>query len=156
LTLEQQDRSLWDAGQIGEGVGLLAPSGGAYQLQAAIAACHDISPSAEKTDWTRIAVLYGKLAALSASPFVELNRAVAVAMADGPAVGLLLVDALDAAGDLEGYHLLAATQADLLRRLGRRAEAAEAYERALALAPTEAEQRYLAGRLAEVAPEKRS
>ncbi|MDX6254009.1 MAG: polymerase sigma-70 factor, subfamily [Frankiales bacterium] len=149
MTLEDQDRSLWDRGQIAEGVRLLAP-GGPYQLQAAIAACHVTAARVEDTDWTRIASCYDELARLTASPFVELNRAIAVAMADGPAVGLPLVDALDRSGALAGYHLLAATQADLLRRLGRRTEAAAAYERALDLAPTEAERRYLQRRIDEL------
>jgi RNA polymerase sigma-70 factor, ECF subfamily len=151
LTLEQQDRSLWNQLFIAEGLQLLdSDPTGSYQLQAAIAACHDTAGDAATTDWHRIAWLYGKFAALTPSPFVELNRAIAVAMAEGPAVGLLLVEAIEAAGTLDGYHLLPATRADLLRRLDRRTEAAPAYEQALALAPTEAEQRYLRRRIAEV------
>jgi RNA polymerase sigma-70 factor (ECF subfamily) len=149
VTLEEQDRSLWDRDQIAEGIRLVAP-GGAYQLQAAIAACHATAAHVDDTDWTRIASYYDDLAQLTASPFVELNRAIAVAVADGPAVGLALVDALDRSGALDGYHLLPATQADLLRRLGRRTEAAAAYEKALALAPTEAERRYLQRRIDEL------
>jgi RNA polymerase sigma-70 factor (ECF subfamily) len=149
VTLEEQDRSLWDRDQIAEGTRLLAP-GGPYQLQAAIAACHATAAHVDDTDWTRIASYYDDLAQLTASPFVELNRAIAVAVADGPAVGLALVDALDRSGALDGYHLLPATQADLLRRLGRRTEAAAAYEKALALAPTEAERRYLQRRIDEL------
>jgi RNA polymerase sigma-70 factor (ECF subfamily) len=149
VTLEEQDRSLWDRDQIAEGIRLVAP-GGAYQLQAAIAACHATAAHVDDTDWTRIASYYDDLAQLTASPFVELNRAIAVAVADGPAVGLALVDALDRSGALGGYHLLSATQADLLRRLGRRTEAAAAYEKALALAPTEAERRYLQRRIDEL------
>ncbi len=121
---------------------------GPYQLQAAIAACHATARRAEDTDWRRIADLYGLVAQLSPSPVVELNRAVAVAEVDGPAAGLVLVDALRA--DLSGYHLLAATRADLLRRLSRTAEAREAYEEALAQAPTDAERRFLTRRLAEL------
>ncbi len=149
ITLEDQDRSLWDAAQIAEAVQLLEP-GGPYQLQAAIAACHATAARPADTDWIQIASFYGQLRLLSPSPFIELNRAVAVAMADGPAVGLTLVDALDRSGELDGYHLLAATQADLLRRLGRRTEAAAAYERALALAPTEPERRFLRRRIDEM------
>jgi RNA polymerase sigma-70 factor, ECF subfamily len=154
-TLEEQDRSRWDRAQITEGEQVLDAAvqlgrPGPYQLQAAIAACHATARSAEDTDWPQIALLYGALARLAPSPVVELNRAVAVAMADGPAAGLELVDALAEAGTLTGYHLLPATQADLLRRLGRREEAAGSYRQALELAVTEAERRYLSRRLAEV------
>jgi RNA polymerase sigma-70 factor (ECF subfamily) len=123
---------------------------GPYQLQAAIAACHASAPTAADTDWTQIALLYRRLAELTQSPVVELNRAVAVAMTEGPASGLSLLDALEAAGSLRDYHLLPATRADLLRRLGRDREAAAAYEQALSLAPTDAERRFLRRRLAEV------
>lgn len=150
VPLAEQDRSGWDRDLIDQGVRLLTGSGTPYQLQAAIAACHATAATAGDTDWRRIASLYGQLAALTPSPFVELNRAVAVAMADGPDAGLALVDALDAAGSLAGYHLLPATRADLLRRLDRKAAAADAYEQALALAPAEHERRYLRRRLAEV------
>jgi RNA polymerase sigma-70 factor, ECF subfamily len=160
VTLEEQDRTGWDRAEIEEGLATLAAAlrrerPGPYQLQAAIAACHVTAPDAASTDWARIAVLYGRLATLSPSPVVELNRAVAVAMADGPGAGLeaglALVDDLAAAGTLPpGYHLLPATRADLLRRLGRRAEAAEAYREALALASHDTERRYLARRLAEL------
>ncbi|BEP13609.1 sigma-70 family RNA polymerase sigma factor [Acidothermaceae bacterium B102] len=148
VTLEDQDRSLWDREQIDEGIGIVWRTGlhGPYTLQAAIAACHCIAPTAADTDWTRIASLYGTLADLTPSPFVQLNRAVAVAMADGPAVGLVLVDEL--AGALPGYHLLPATRADLLRRLGRTTEAAAAYRDALALASNDADRAYLERRLA--------
>jgi RNA polymerase sigma-70 factor (ECF subfamily) len=154
VTLEQQDRTLWDTSEIDEGLGLLDAAlrhdrAGPYQLQAAIAACHATAAHAGDTDWAQIARLYGRLAELVPSAIVELNRAVAVAMADGPAAGLELVQALEASGALAGYHLLPATRADLLRRLERHAEAAAAYRAALALAPTEAERRYLAGRLAD-------
>jgi len=151
VTLEDQDRTRWDHTLITEAVDLLdatlrrgAP--GPYQVQAAIAACHATARTAVETDWPQIAALYGQL---KQTPVVALNRAVAIGMADGPAVGLRLVDEL-AAGPLAGYHLLPATRADFLRRLGRRTEAATAYEEALDLAATEAERRYLARRLEEV------
>jgi RNA polymerase sigma-70 factor (ECF subfamily) len=119
-------------------------------VQAAIAACHARAPTPDATDWTEVAALYHGLARMVPSPVVELNLAVATAMADGPAAGLARVEALDATGSLRGYHLLAATRADLLRRLGRRAEAAVAYREALALVGSEVERRYLERRLAEV------
>ena len=147
--------ALWDAGAIAEGTAVLERAlrrrrPGPYQVQAAIAACHAGAADAADTDWAEIAVLYGKLARMTPSPVVELNRAVAVAMAEGPAAGLALVDALDASGALSGYHLLPATQADLLRRLGRAPEAAAAYRQALELTAAGAEQDYLRRRLAEV------
>jgi RNA polymerase sigma-70 factor, ECF subfamily len=156
VTLEDQDRTRWDRALIAEGCQVLAAAarGGAagpYRLQATIAACHATAARAEQTDWQAIARLYGQLARLTPSPVVELNRAVAVGMADGPAAGLDLVDALAASGALAGYRLLPATRADLLRRLGRNDEAADAYRSALALAGTGAEQRYLDRRLCEVA-----
>jgi RNA polymerase sigma-70 factor, ECF subfamily len=152
VTLEHQDRSRWDRALITEGVAVLdralaARRPGPYQVQAAIAACHATAPDAASTDWPQIAALYGQLARLAPSPVVELNRAVAVAMADGIKAGLALVDDLAASGRLDGYHLLPATRADLLRRDDRTAEARAAYEEALRLAPTEAERRYLTGRL---------
>ncbi|MFE4720760.1 RNA polymerase sigma factor [Streptomyces sp. NPDC056728] len=155
VTLEKQDRCRWDQGLIAEGVEVLdqALAGrctGPYQVQAAIAACHATAPDAASTDWPQIAVLYAELARLAPSPVVELNRAVAVAMADGIPAGLALVDELAASGCLDGYHLLPATRADLLRRSGRRAEARQSYEEALKLAPTEAERRYLSGRISEL------
>ncbi|WP_371825760.1 RNA polymerase sigma factor [Nonomuraea turcica] len=154
VTLDHQDRTRWNQGEIDEGVAVLETAlrrdrPGPYQLQAAIAACHATVADAADTDWAQIAELYGQLVRVVPSPVVKLNQAVAVAMADGPAAGLELVETLHASGDLTGYHLLPATRADLLRRLGRRTEAAEAYREALALAPTEAERRYLANRLAE-------
>jgi RNA polymerase sigma-70 factor, ECF subfamily len=154
VTLEHQDRALWDTGEIDEGVRLLDAAlrhdrAGPYQLQAAIAACHATAADAADTDWAKIAQLYGRLNELVPSAVVELNRAVAVAMADGPAAGLELVEALQASGALASYHLLPATRADLLRRLGRHAEAAAGYREALDLATTDAERRYLARRLAE-------
>ncbi|NYD49373.1 RNA polymerase sigma-70 factor (ECF subfamily) [Actinomadura luteofluorescens] len=155
VTLEDQDRSRWDRALIAEGVETLDRAvamrrPGPYQVQAAIAACHATAPGAAATDWPQIAALYGELARLAPSPVVDLNRAVAVAMADGAAAGLALVDELAASGRLAGYHLLPATRADLLRRDGRAAEARAAYEEALALAPTEPERRYLARRLREL------
>jgi RNA polymerase sigma-70 factor, ECF subfamily len=158
VPLEEQDRSRWDRAEIDEGLRLLDDAlrhdgAGTYQLQAAIAACHATAARAQDTDWARIAQLYGRLAQLVSSPVVELNRAVAVAMADGPAAGLELVEALEASGELAGYHLLPATRADLLRRLDRRSEAAAAYREAFDLASTDAERRYLRRRLAETGGE---
>ena len=154
VTLEEQDRDRWDQDEIGEGVRLLDAAlrlaePGPYQLQAAIAACHATAADATETDWAEIAALYGRLARMVPSGVVKLNRAVAVGMADGPAAGLALVEEIEAAGELAGYHLLPATRADLLRRLGRQTEAAFAYREALELAATEAERRYLARRLEE-------
>ncbi|HEY2690880.1 MAG TPA: RNA polymerase sigma factor [Streptosporangiaceae bacterium] len=159
VTLEHQDRGRWDASEIGEGVGLLETAlrrrrPGPYQVQAAIAACHATAGTAADTDWTEIAALYGELARLVPSAVVELNRAVAVAMADGPAAGLVLVDRLEAEGALPGYHLLPATRADLLRRLHRDADAAAAYRQALGLASSDTERRYLERRLAEVSGQR--
>ncbi|WP_333768404.1 RNA polymerase sigma factor [Streptomyces sp. IBSBF 2435] len=155
VPLEAQDRSRWDRRGIAEGTAVLeaaltARRPGPYQVQAAIAACHTQAADAADTDWPQIALLYGELARMAPGPVVELNRAVAVAMAEGPRTGLALVDALAEAGELSGYHLLPATRADLLRRLDRPREAESAYREALSLAPTEAERRYLARRLAEV------
>jgi RNA polymerase sigma-70 factor (ECF subfamily) len=154
VLLEEQDRSLWDQGQIADGLrrldeALARRRPGPYQIQAAIAACHASAPTAADTDWPQIAGLYGHLAELTGSPVVELNRAVAVGMAEGPDAGLRLVDELDESGALAGYHLLPATRAELLRRLGRPEEAALAYARALESATAEAERRHLARRLAE-------
>ncbi|XVQ84986.1 RNA polymerase sigma factor [Microbispora siamensis] len=153
VTLEFQDRAKWDHDEIEEGLRLLDDAlvrrPGPYQVQAAIAACHATALDPDDTDWPQIAGLYAQLARLAPSPVVELNRAVAVAMADGPLAGLRLVDELRDGGALAGHHLLAATRADLLRRLGRTADAAQAYGEALALAPTDTERRYLARRLAE-------
>jgi RNA polymerase sigma-70 factor (ECF subfamily) len=146
VLLGEQDRSLWDAAEIDQGrraldraLALRAP--GPYQLQAAIASLH-VEP---ETDWAEVAILYGRLAELAPSPVVDLNRAVAVAMAHGPEAGLELVDAVHG---LDGYHLWHAARADLLRRLGRSPEAAEAYRRALDLAPTGVERDFLSRRLA--------
>ena len=157
VLLADQDRARWDHAQIEEGVALVEWAlrrghPGPYQLQAAIAALHAEARSPEATDWSQIAQLYRALAHVAPSPVVELNRAVAVAMADGPAAGLALVEALAETGELAGNHLLHATRADLLRRLGRRTEAVSAYQRALALAGTDTERAFLSTRLAEVAP----
>jgi RNA polymerase sigma-70 factor, ECF subfamily len=154
VPLEQQDRTAWDRERIARGVSILDGAlrlrqPGPYQIQAAIAACHATATDASDTDWPEIAGLYGELVKLTPSPVVELNRAVAVAMADGPAAGLPLVDALTASEALAGYHLLPATRADLLRRLGRDEEAAAAYREALDLVTSDAERRYLTRRLSE-------
>ncbi|UAK29740.1 sigma-70 family RNA polymerase sigma factor [Nocardia asteroides] len=152
VTLEDQDRSRWNRAMIAEGVAVLDEAlamrrCGPYQVQAAIAACHATAPDAAATDWPQIAALYSELARLAPSPVVDLNRAVAIAMADGIAAGLALVDELAESGELDGYYLLPATRADLLRRAGRVAEAADFYAQALERAPTDAERRYLTARL---------
>jgi RNA polymerase sigma-70 factor (ECF subfamily) len=153
VTLEDQDRGRWHRDEIAEGLALLDAAlrrrePGPYQVQAAIAACHARAERAADTDWPQIAALYGKLAELTPSPVVRLNRAVAVAMADGPAAGLALVDELG--DELAGYRQVPATRADLLRRLGRSSEAAAAYREALAMTESDAERRFLRRRLAEV------
>jgi RNA polymerase sigma-70 factor (ECF subfamily) len=155
VPLEHQDRSLWDRPGLDEGFAALDRAlrlrrPGPYQVQAAIAACHAAASTADATDWTEIAALYRQLASIMPSPVVELNLAVATAMAEGPAAGLVRVEALEASGALRGYHLLAATRADLLRRLGRRTEAAAAYLQAIDLTRSEVERRYFERRLAEV------
>jgi RNA polymerase sigma-70 factor, ECF subfamily len=155
VLLGDQDRSRWDQARVAEGAALLgraAASGrvGPYALQAAIAATHAGAATAEATDWDRIVGLYDRLASADPSPVVELNRAVAVSMRDGPASGLALVDALLDGGQLGTYHLAHATRADLLRRLGRTADARAAYERALALTRHEPERRFLGQRLEEL------
>lgn len=155
VPLEEQDRTRWDRVAIDEGLGVLdgairRSQPGPYQVQAAIVACHATARTAVETDWSEIAALYHELQRMVPSPVVALNRAVAVAMADGAAAGLALVDAIDDRGALAGYYLLPATKADLLRRLGRRDEAAAAYRAALLLTTTDAERRYLERRLAEV------
>ncbi|MGW3633502.1 RNA polymerase sigma factor [Streptomyces sp. NPDC005122] len=154
VTLEDQDRTAWDRAAVDEGAALLETAlrrgrPGPYQIQAAIAACHTTAATAEETDWADIAALYGELARLVPSEVVRLNRAVAVGMAEDPAAGLALVAEVERTGELDGYHLLAATRADLLRRTGRTAEAAEAYTRALELVENAAERRFLERRLAE-------
>jgi RNA polymerase sigma-70 factor (ECF subfamily) len=155
VLLDDQDRSRWDAARIDEGRTTLDRAMrmrrvGQYQLQAAIAALHDEAPSNEATDWPQIAALYRVLGQMAPSPVVELNRAVAVAMADGPAVGLAIVDAVAAGGQLDDYPYLHSTRADLLRRLGHRPEAASAYGRALELTENEPERAFLSGRLREM------
>jgi RNA polymerase sigma-70 factor (ECF subfamily) len=147
VLLADQDRALWHAGEIEEGVRLAATAraGGAYAIQAAIAAEH----VADATDWDRVVALYSQLTRFDPSPVVELNRAVAVSMAAGPEAGLELVSQLDS-GRLEDYHLLHATRADLLRRLGRHEEAAVAYRRAHELASNPAERAFLERRLGEL------
>jgi RNA polymerase sigma-70 factor (ECF subfamily) len=155
VLLEDQDRSLWNRDYIREGVALVESAlssqrFGAYTVQAAIAAVHAQAPSAAATDWTRIVGWYDVLLAAASSPVVELNRAVALAMRDGPAAGLDAIDAILARGDLTNYHLAHAAQADLCRRLGRTAEARASYERALHLAQQEPERRFLERRLAEL------
>jgi RNA polymerase sigma-70 factor (ECF subfamily) len=155
VLLEMQDRNLWNRIQIAEGLALveraLSPGRpGPYTLQATIAAVHAVSPTAALTDWGRIAELYDALLRLEPSPVVELNRAVAVAMRDGPQAGLELIDAILARGDLKNYHLVHSARADLCRRLGRTDEARASYERALTLTQQEPEQRFLQGRLREL------
>jgi RNA polymerase sigma-70 factor (ECF subfamily) len=152
VLLEDQDRSRWHLDEIEEGLRLAARAGrsGSYGLQAAIAAEHGRALSPGTTDWSRIASLYGQLCRVTPGPVVELNRAVAVAMADGPEAGLELVDELVAGGELEAYHHLYAARADMLRRLGRPAEAARAYRRAVELASNPVERTFLERRLGEV------
>jgi RNA polymerase sigma-70 factor (ECF subfamily) len=156
VVLEEQDRRRWDARQIAEALPLVDESfhggPGPFALQAAIAAEHCRAARAEDTDWAQIVRLYDLLERQQPSPIVSLNRAVAVAMADGPGRGLVLIDALSAAGDLDGYHLLHAARADLLRRLGSSVEAAESYARALELVTNDSERRFLERRLREVQP----
>jgi RNA polymerase sigma-70 factor, ECF subfamily len=153
VTLEEQDRSLWDRGQIEEGLALVDSAMrmgriGPYQLQAAIAALHAEASDPAATDWTQIAALYRELARLNPSPVVLLNGAVAVAMSEGPGRGLTLIDELGASGELDRYHLYHAARADMLRRLGSFEAAADAYRRALALMGNGVERAYLERRLA--------
>jgi RNA polymerase sigma-70 factor (ECF subfamily) len=155
ILLDDQDRSLWDRDQIGEGARLVERALasrrlGPYTIQAAIAAVHAESPNAAATDWAEIVGLYDVLSRADSSPVIELNRAVAVAMRDGPAAGLALIDAILERGDLLDYRLTHAARAELCRRLGRKAEARASYERALALARQEPERRLLKRRLAEL------
>jgi RNA polymerase sigma-70 factor (ECF subfamily) len=157
VLLELQDRTRWDHAQIAEGTTLVEAAlrggngrPGPYALQAAIAAVHAQAPTAAATDWPQIAALYGVLTRVHPSPVIELNRAVAVAMAGELEGGLAMVDALDHRGDLPSYHLLPVARAELLRRLGRHAEAAESYRRALTLVSNEPERRHLEKRLREV------
>ncbi len=155
ILMEQQDRSLWNREQIAEGIALTESAlrsrrFGAYTLQAAIAAVHAESSSAASTDWRQIALLYDRLLRIQRSPVVELNRAVAIAMCEGPEQGLRLIDDLLAREQLADYHLAHSARADLCRRLGRLPEARASYEKALALARQEAERRFLARRLQEL------
>ena len=155
VLLDEQDRSLWDRGSIEEGRRLVVAAlqggpPGPYALQAAIAAVHDEAADVATTDWPQVVALYDLLVDVAPSPVVALNRAVAIAMRDGPAAGLDLLDTLAADERLRGYHLLPAARADLLRRLGRRAEAAAAYREALTLVGNEPERAYITRRLAEV------
>ena len=155
VLLDDQDRSLWNRDQIQEGIALVEQAlssrrFGPYTLQAAIAAVHAEAPTAVATDWAQIVALYGLLLRAEPSPVVELNRAVAVAMRDGPLAGLELIDAILACGDLADYHLAHAARAELCRRLGRMAEARASYQRALALTQQEPERRFLERRLGEL------
>lgn len=155
VLLEEQDRTRWDAEQIAEGLwrveaALQGAPAGAYAIQAAIAALHSKAASAADTDWRQIAALYALLLERAPSAVVELNHAVAVAMVDGAESGLLLLDAIEARGELESYHLLHAARGDLLRRIGRRAESTTAFEKALGLATLEPERRFLRRRLSEL------
>ena len=153
--LDEQDRTQWNRALIDEGVALVERAlplrrPGPYCLQAAIAAVHADAPSADATDWAEIVGLYDLLRAAEPSPVIELNRAVAIAMRDGPAAGLTIVDALLAAGDLADYRLAHAARADLCRRLGKNGEARESYQRALALTRQGPERRFIERRLAEL------
>ena len=155
ILLENQDRTLWNRGQITEGVSLVARAlslgqVGPYTIQAAIAAAHAQAPSSATTDWAQIVALYDLLMLAEPSPVVELNRAVAVAMRDSPLAGLTLIDTILARGDLGNYHLAHAARADLCRRLDRTAEARASYERALGLTQQEPERRFLKQRLSEL------
>ena len=152
VTLEEQDRGQWNRTLIDEGVvlverALASRRFGPYTVQAAIAAVHAEAPDAASTDWAQIVALYDVLLSMDASPVIALNRAVAVAMRDGPESGLALIDGIK---DLDRYHLTHAARADLLRRLGRAKEARDAYQRALKLAVQEPERRFLERRLAEL------
>jgi RNA polymerase sigma-70 factor, ECF subfamily len=155
VLLEEQDRSLWNRAQIEEGLRLVEQAlrmrrVGPYQLQAAIAALHAQAAASDETDWKQIAALYRELSVLQPSAVVALNHAVAVALSEGLEKGLAIIDRIGASGELDSYHLYHGARADLLRRLGRHAEAAEAYQRALALTANAVEQRYLRRRLREL------
>lgn len=155
IVLEEQDRSRWHRAEIEEGAAIIhramsAHRPGPYQLQAAIAAIHAQAATPDVTDWPQIAALYGRLAEMQPSAIIELNRAVAIAMADGPLAGLRVIDAIEANGDLTGYHLLHAARADLHRRANQPEAAASAYRRALDLCANEVERAYLNRRLNEV------
>jgi RNA polymerase sigma-70 factor (ECF subfamily) len=155
VLLEEQDRSLWDREQIHEGLGLVESAlrggaAGAYALQAAIAAIHAQAMRADETDWKQIVALYERLLRVQPSPVVELNYAVAVAMAEGPAAGLRMLDGLEGKSELRDYYLLPAARGDLLRRLQQWSEAALAYQRALGLASNDAARSFLLKRLADM------
>jgi RNA polymerase sigma-70 factor (ECF subfamily) len=154
IVLEDQDRGLWDQRQIAEALPLVGEAfrdgPGPYALQAAIAAQHCQAMRAEDTDWPQIVRLYDLLERVQPSPIVSLNRAVAVAMMDGPRPALAIIDALAADGDLDNYHLLHAARADLLRRIGSLEDATKSYKQALALASNDSERRFLERRLREV------
>ena len=155
VTLEEQDRSLWDKNEINEGLQLVEAAlrrgrAGTYQLQAAIAAVHAEAKSASETDWTQITALYRTLMRINSSPIVALNYAAAVAMSEGPEEGLRLIDAAGSSGKLDNYYLYHAARADLLRRLNQRNEAREAYSRAVGLTNNLVEQQYMQRRLAEL------
>jgi RNA polymerase sigma-70 factor (ECF subfamily) len=152
ILLDQQDRALWNRAQIAEGIGLVEKSltshrFGSYTLQAAIAAVHAEADSAATTDWRQIVMLYNRLAQIQPSPVVELNRAVAIAMCEGPEAGLTLIESLLARGEMANYHLAHSARADLCRRLGRNAEARSSYQKALTLTQQEPERRFLEERL---------
>ncbi len=156
ILLDDQDRSLWDRAMIAEGCALVeraisSRAFGPYTLQAAIAAVHAETPSAARTDWRQIVGLYDVLLRASPSPVIELNRAAALAMRDGPRAGLEVIDAILARGQLADYHFAHSARADLCRRLGRTTEARAAYQRALELTRQEPERRFLERRLRELA-----
>jgi RNA polymerase sigma-70 factor (ECF subfamily) len=161
VLLDAQDRSRWDRDRIGEGEALVQRAlarrrPGPYQVQAAIAGLHDEAMTAADTDWAQIADLYRTLVRLTPTPVVELNLAVAVAMADGPAYGLAMMDGLADSGDLDGYPYLPSARADLLRRLERWSEAEAAYRQALAMTTNGSERVFLEGRLAETEMRRRA
>jgi RNA polymerase sigma-70 factor (ECF subfamily) len=160
VPLEEQDRSLWNRERIEEGLELVERASrparaGPYQLQAAIVAVHAQAPTAGQTDWKQVAGLYQELARLYPSAVVALNHAVAVALSEGLETGLTLVNQLGSSGELDSYHLYHAARADILRRLGRSQEAAEAYRLALGLTSNAVERRYLRRRLQELGAEPR-
>jgi RNA polymerase sigma-70 factor, ECF subfamily len=160
VLLEEQDRGRWDRAQIAEGLthseaAIAADAHGPYAIQSAIAVVHSRAKSAGATDWRAIANLYARLIAIRPSPVIELNRAVAIAMADGPAAGLELIDAIAATGELRDYYLMWSARADLLRRLERWAEAAESYRAALARVGSAPERRFIRRRLEEMSSKMR-
>jgi RNA polymerase sigma-70 factor (ECF subfamily) len=160
VLLADQDRSLWDRAKVGEGVALVAAASrarqpGSYQIQAAIAACHSTAPTAEATDWREIAALYGELIRYQPTPVVEANRAIAVAMAEGPAAGLVILDALTGSTQLARWPQLHIARADLLARMERSSDAIDAYRLALDLEPAAAERAFIARRIRELAGAER-